>query len=126
MTITSPRGAPGATGGSDVFAALASPVRRHLLDVLRGGPRPAGELAAEFDMARPSVAEHLRVLREAGLVTQRRSGRSQVYQLSAGPLAEVRDWLGPYERFWRARLRALHQVLDDETNDDQTNDQGDE
>ena len=106
-TDTSP-----AAGDADPFAALASPVRRRLLDLLRQGPRPVGALAAEFAMARPSVSEHLRVLRAAGLVTQVRSGRQQVYDLRAEPLAEVQEWLNPYERFWRGRLRALREVLD--------------
>ena len=58
-----------------------------------GGPQPVRELAAHFDMARPSFSEHLRVLREAGLVSERKDGRQRFYRLDAVPLAEVQDWL---------------------------------
>lgn len=97
----------------DVFAALASPARREVLRLLLDGPRTAGDVAAHFDMRRPSVSEHLRVLREAGLVTERRAGRERRYQLEPQPLMEVRDWLDPYERFWKDRLKTLRDVLED-------------
>jgi DNA-binding transcriptional ArsR family regulator len=100
---------------ADVFAALASPVRREILNLLLVGPQPVNAIAARFDMRRPSVSEHLRVLRDAGLVTEQRDGRQRYYQLDASPLADVRDWLTPYERFWRTKLRNLHDLL---TNDD--------
>lgn len=97
---------------TDVFAALANPTRRALLrHLLDDGPQPVADLAARFDMRRPSVSEHLKVLREAGLVSERRSGRQRLYHLEPEPLAEVADWLTPYERFWRARLAALRDVL---------------
>jgi DNA-binding transcriptional ArsR family regulator len=89
----------------DVFAALASPVRRSLLGLLLDGPLPVNELAGHFDMRRPSVSEHLRVLRDAGLVVERKVGRQRLYQLDAEPLREVSDWLGPYERLARPAAR---------------------
>ncbi|GAB3798814.1 ArsR/SmtB family transcription factor [Micromonospora zhanjiangensis] len=96
-----------------VFAALASPVRREVLRLLRdAGPQPVARLAGSFDMARPSFSEHLRVLRECGLVSERRVGRQRLYQLEAVPLTEVRDWLDPFERFWRGKLTDLRTVLD--------------
>lgn len=96
-----------------VFAALASPVRRDVLRLLReGGPQPVRDLAANFEMARPSFSEHLRVLREAGLVSERKDGRQRLYRLEAVPLTEVQDWLHPYERFWRERLTELGELLD--------------
>ena len=97
---------------TDVFGALASPVRREILSALRSGPQPVRALAARFDMRRPSVSEHLRVLREAGLVSEQRDGRLRYYSLEAGPLEQVSDWLSPYERFWRAKLRDLRELLD--------------
>ncbi|WP_301175467.1 ArsR/SmtB family transcription factor [Actinomadura geliboluensis] len=99
---------------ADVFAALASPVRRELTALLLGGPRPVNDLAAHFTMSRPSVSEHLRVLREAGLVTERRDGRRRVYRLEPGPLRELSEWLTPYERFWREKLSNLRELLDEE------------
>lgn len=99
----------------EVFAAVASPVRRQVLGLLRaGGPQPVHVIAARFDMRRPSVSEHLRVLRDAGLVTETRRGRERVYELRAEPLEELATWLRPYERFWRGRLSALRDLLDEE------------
>ncbi len=97
-----------------VFAALASPVRRELLRLLLDGPRTAGDLASRFDMRRPSVSEHLKVLRDAGLVSERRAGRERHYSLEGRPLADLQEWLHPYERFWRERLAAITGVLDEE------------
>ena len=98
----------------DVFAALANPVRRELLRLLLDGPRTVNDLASHFAMRRPSVSDHLRVLRQAGLVSERKNGRERHYRLEAGPLVELQDWLHPYERFWRKRLTALRNVLDEE------------
>jgi DNA-binding transcriptional ArsR family regulator len=99
----------------DVFAALANPTRRAVLQRLReGGPQPVQELAASFAMRRPSVSEHLKVLRGAGLVSERKRGRQRFYQLEAGPLREVFDWLSPYERFWRERMASLRELLDED------------
>ena len=96
-----------------MFSALASPVRRELLGLLRQGPRPVQDLAGHFDMRRPSVSEHLKVLRQAGLVSETKRGRERYYQLQAAPLREVRDWLSPYERFWREKMTDLRAVLDE-------------
>jgi DNA-binding transcriptional ArsR family regulator len=98
----------------EVFAALANPTRRELLRLLLDGPRPVGDLASRFRMRRPSVSEHLKVLREAGLVTERKRGRQRHYQLEAGPLMELQQWLSPYERFWREKLAGLRELLDEE------------
>ena len=96
-----------------VFAALASPVRRAVLQMLReAGPQPVAALAAHFEMARPSFSEHLRVLREAGLVSETKVGRQRLYRLEGAALYEVQEWLHPFERFWRDRLRGLRDVLD--------------
>ena len=78
-----------------VFSALASPVRRHILDLLLEKPLAAADVAAHFDMARPSVSEHLKILREGGLVSEERQGRYRMYSINAGPLQEVQDWLQP-------------------------------
>ncbi len=95
-----------------LFGALANPTRRDILDALLDGERTAGEIAARFDMARPSVSEHLRTLADCGLVTERRDGRNIRFAVEAGPLAEVGAWLSPYERFWRDKLHDLGDVLD--------------
>jgi DNA-binding transcriptional ArsR family regulator len=102
-----------AAGADAVFAALASPVRRRVLDTLRRrGPLPVNAIADEFAMRRPSVSEHLKVLLDAGLVVQAKHGRERRYTLVAEPLGEIASWLTPYEDFWRGRLRALGELLD--------------
>lgn len=99
---------------NDVFAALANPVRRRLLEALREGPRPVNDLAGRFSLSRPAVSEHLQVLRNAQLVSEERRGRQRYYRLEAGPLAEVGQWLHPFEHYWRARLHSLREVLEEE------------
>jgi len=98
----------------DVFGALANPVRRQLLEALRDGPIAAGELAGRFALSRPAVAEHLAVLRKAGLVAEEPRGRHRYYHLTADPLTEVHDWLHPFERYWRGRLTALRDLVEGE------------
>ena len=97
----------------DVFLALANPVRRRLLEVLTEGSHSAGALAGLFDLSRPAVAEHLKVLRQAGLVRDEPVGRHRHYHLTAEPLADVGAWLHPFERFWRGRLRALADLVEE-------------
>ena len=101
-----------------MFAALSSPVRRETLRLLREHcPQPVAELAAHFAMARPSYSEHLRVLRDAGLASETMVGRQRLYRLEPEQLTQVKEWLGPFERFWRERLTDLGAVLDDLADD---------
>ncbi|MDQ4504535.1 metalloregulator ArsR/SmtB family transcription factor [Sinomonas sp. ASV322] len=97
-----------------VFAALAHPVRRDLLAALLDGPETAQSLADRYEMARPSVAEHLKVLRGVGLVSERPAGRNRYYSLTPEPLALLRAWLEPYEQFWRGRMSRLASLLEKE------------
>ncbi|MFL5296350.1 MAG: ArsR/SmtB family transcription factor [Phenylobacterium sp.] len=96
------------------FEALAEPNRRSILDLLRGGERPAGELVEALSISQPGVSKHLKVLREAGLVTVRAEGQRRLYRLDARRLAEVDAWLAPYRRGWASRLDALERHLEDE------------
>lgn len=96
----------------DVFAAIASPVRRALLDALRSGPLTVNQLADDFAISRPAVSQHLQVLRNADLVIDERVGRERRYQLQPQPLREVTDWISHYEQFWSNRLTALRDLLD--------------
>jgi DNA-binding transcriptional ArsR family regulator len=91
----------------EAMAALADPVRRELVDLLADGELSAGELAGRFPVSRPAISRHLRVLREAGLVTARTEGRRRVYALDPGPLRQIDDWLEPYRDLWAQRLDAL-------------------
>lgn len=91
----------------EVFSALADPTRRAVLDMLRQGSLPAGQIAGAFPISRPAISKHLRLLREARLVRECRDGRRRVYQLNAEPLKGVAAWLGEYRAFWQSSLRNL-------------------
>jgi DNA-binding transcriptional ArsR family regulator len=95
-----------------LFGALANPTRRDVLDLLLSGPRTVADIAAHFDMARPSVSEHLKVLKDGGLVGETRDGRFRYYAVEPAPLHELGEWLRPYERFWRERLAAMAELVD--------------
>ena len=101
--------------GPDVFDAIASPVRRALLDELTGGARSVHDLAAPFQMSRPAVSQHLRVLRAAGLVAEERVGRERHYRLDARPLRAVADWAAHYEQFWQQHARLLRDLLEEDS-----------
>lgn len=94
------------------FDVLAEPRRRTILDLLRDGERSVGELVERMDLSQPAVSKHLRVLREAGLVTVRVAAQRRCYRLRAEPLAEIDAWLAPYRQFWADRLVALEAHLD--------------
>jgi DNA-binding transcriptional ArsR family regulator len=96
---------------ANVFRAIADPTRRALLDLLRQDKSPALKLAEQFDLTQPAVSQHLKVLRQAGLVRERRDGRLRIYELEARPLREVRDWVSHYEQFWERKLDALGRHL---------------
>jgi DNA-binding transcriptional ArsR family regulator len=96
---------------ADVFRAVADPTRRGLLDRLGRGEESMMNLAESFEISLPAVSQHLKVLREAGLVEERREGRMRVYTLVPGPIREVYDWASHYEHFWQTRLRKLGEHL---------------
>ena len=97
---------------SQVFHAIADPKRRQILDLLLAGERPVGELVPHLGVSMGAVSQHLRVLREAGLVKQRKDGRHRRYRVEPAPLRQVVDWTEPYTRFWKGRLRRLGSYLD--------------
>ncbi|MGY1590635.1 ArsR/SmtB family transcription factor [Geodermatophilus sp. SYSU D00708] len=91
----------------EALGALADPTRRELVALLAQGELAAGELAGRFPVSRPAISRHLRVLREAGLVTCREEGRRRLYTLDPRPLRELDEWLEPYRDLWAQRLDAL-------------------
>lgn len=95
------------------YAALAEPHRREILDLLRGGERSVGELVERLDLSQPGVSKHLKVLREAGLVASKPSGKRRLYGLRPQPLADVDAWLEPYRALWSSRLDALERHLEE-------------
>ncbi len=103
----------------DVFAAISHPARRAVLVLLRDGAKPASALAAPFKNASlPAVSQHLKVLRDVGLVREHREGRQRIYELQPAPLFEVYDWIKHYDKFWAARLETLGDFLTSEHDGD--------
>ena len=94
-----------------IFGAISHPARRRMLDLLCESERSVNTIAIQFDMSRPAVSQHLRVLLDAGLVTEQRHGRERRYALVPGELSPVRDWLAGYDRFWDDRLDRLQKHL---------------
>jgi DNA-binding transcriptional ArsR family regulator len=96
-----------------IFDVLAVPSRRRLLGLLRESERPVNELVAATGLSQPAVSNHLRVLREAGLVAVRRDGQRRLYRLTAEPLRELDAWLEPYRVLWSGRLDELEHHLEE-------------
>ena len=96
----------------EVFEAISNAARRRMLDLLADGDRPVNAIAENFEMSRPAVSQHLRILLEAGLVTEERHGRERRYRLVPARLRPVRDWLSHYERFWDDRFERLARQLE--------------
>jgi DNA-binding transcriptional ArsR family regulator len=103
---------PHAGAASDVFHAIADETRRALLDRLSTGEETATALSEAFHITQPAVSQHLKVLRDAGLVTERRVGRYRLYRLQPEALREVADWVSHYEQFWKTKLAALGELLE--------------
>jgi DNA-binding transcriptional ArsR family regulator len=99
----------------EVFAAIAHPVRRRILDLLAEDERPVNAIAGHFDVSRPAISQHLKVLLGAGLVSEQRHGRERRYRLVPEDLAQIYDWLAHYQRFWKRRLVRLAEELAAET-----------
>ncbi|GAA4861504.1 ArsR/SmtB family transcription factor [Pseudonocardia benzenivorans] len=97
---------------SEPFAVVADPTRRRVLDLLRTRPRTVTELVDALGVSQPTVSKHLRVLREAGVVTVRAEAQRRRYELRPEPLAAIDDWLAPYRWMWADRLDTLGRHLD--------------
>jgi DNA-binding transcriptional ArsR family regulator len=93
------------------FELLAEPNRRRILDLLRDGERPVGELVDRLSMSQPAVSKHLRVLRDAGLVDVRVDAQRRLYRLRPEPLREIDAWIAPYRQLWEDRLARLERHL---------------
>ena len=96
---------------SRVFAALADPTRRAILERLASGEHTVTELAEPFPMSLPAVSKHLKALQRVGLVTQRRAAQSRPCRLEPGPLKEIADWMEHYRRYWDAGFDRLEDYL---------------
>ncbi len=91
---------------------LAEPRRVAILDLLRDGERPVGELVDYVGLSQPAVSKHLRVLKDAGLVESRPDAQRRLYRIRPEPLAELDDWLASYRRLWTTHLDRLENHLD--------------
>jgi DNA-binding transcriptional ArsR family regulator len=96
------------------FDVLAEPTRRRILDLLLDRERSVGDLVRRLKLSQPGVSKHLRVLRDAGLVSVRTEAQRRIYEVRPKPLAEAAEWLEPYRRLWAERLDALERHLDEE------------
>jgi DNA-binding transcriptional ArsR family regulator len=99
-------------GGLAALQALAEPRRLAILDLLRDGERPVGELAGKLRLSQPAVSKHLRVLKDAGLVEVRPDAQRRLYSIRPEPLAELDQWLASYRRLWTTHLDRLEDHLD--------------
>jgi DNA-binding transcriptional ArsR family regulator len=99
----------------DVYSAVADPTRRRLLRLLADADElPLHQITARFGVGRTAVSKHLAILKEAGLVTDRKVGRETRYHLNAAPLREIQDWVSFYDRFWSGRIAHLKDLLEEE------------
>ncbi|GMK37132.1 transcriptional regulator [Paenibacillus sp. CCS19] len=101
----------------DVFQAIADPSRRKLLEMLGDEEMPVTAISSHFSMTRTAVSKHLRILTDAGLLTERKVGRETRYRLEPAPLQELKRWLAYYDRFWDNKMLALQRYV--ESSDDQ-------
>ena len=97
----------------DAFAALADPTRRRIIEALAAGESSFGDLADRFEMSRPAVSQHLKVLKEAGIVASRPDAQRRIYRLNDDSLDEIEAWLGKVRDYWSQRLDKLERLLED-------------
>src|SRR5467141_4881079 len=93
--------------------ALAEPNRLHIVELLRDGPRPVGDMVHRLRLRQPQVSKHLRVLSAAGLVDVRVDAQRRIYALRPAPLRELEVWLERYRRLWEANFQRLDALLDE-------------
>jgi DNA-binding transcriptional ArsR family regulator len=105
--MTTRLGRPRRKAAVDVYSAIADPSRRRIVELLADRRRSVNDVAQAFVMSRPAVSKHLRVLKDAGVVTDVVVGRERLYCLQPEPLNEVTEWITTYQRFWRERLARL-------------------
>jgi len=98
-----------------VLRAIADPNRRRILDLLAGEDLPVSRIADRFNMSRPGIIKHLRVLRSARLISVRRRGRERVQSLNVEPLREIEAWLSRFDAFWDDSLQKLKRQVEEDT-----------
>ena len=101
-----------ATASADLFDSLADPMRRRIVEVLRGGERPVNDIVAALEIHQSGVSRHLRILNDAGFVRVRADGARRLYALRPEPFQQLDAWVGRYRGLWEARLDRLAAALD--------------
>jgi DNA-binding transcriptional ArsR family regulator len=91
----------------DLFLILAHPLRRAVLEELRAQDKPASQLAGDFDVTPSALSQHLKALKDAGLVSERRQGRNRIYSLTPARLKEISDWIESFSTYWPGKLEGL-------------------
>ncbi|MEP1032388.1 metalloregulator ArsR/SmtB family transcription factor [Ekhidna sp.] len=100
----------------DVFQAIADPTRREIIGLVSHHSRNVNELADNFEMSRPAVSKHVRILKECGLVTIEKKGRERYCHAQLDKLGEIALWVHQYRRFWNASLDTLEALLKEDSN----------
>lgn len=95
----------------DIFQAIADPTRREIIDLLAGQSLPVNDVAKKFDMSRPAVSKHIKILSECGLVVIKKQGRNRYCRANTRKLQEVIEWASRYRKFWNNKLDALEAAL---------------
>lgn len=98
----------------DVFQAIADPTRREIIDLLAGKALPINEVAEKFDISRPAISKHIKILNECGLVVIHQEGRQRFCRADPRKLQEVLEWVARYRKFWSDKLDTLEALLDEE------------
>lgn len=102
----------------DVFQAIADPNRRQIIDLLSNQTMNLNAVASHFDISRPAISKHIRILSECGLIIVKQSGRERYCSADNQKLKEVDDWLSHYRKFWNRKLDALGDFLERQSNPD--------
>lgn len=97
----------------DVFQAIADPTRREIFDLLASESMPVNDVAEKFNISRPAVSKHIKILNDSGLVVIRKKGRKRYCRADVQQLQEVMAWLKRYQKFWDQKLDALEALMDD-------------
>lgn len=100
----------------DIFQAIADPTRREIIDLLAGQSMPVNDVAEKFEMSRPAVSKHIKILNECGLVVIRKEGRKRFCRADTRKLQDVIEWAYRYRKFWNEKLDALEVALAKEEN----------
>ena len=95
----------------DVFQAIADPTRRRIISLLAGNPQHLNAIAEQFDVSRPAISKHIRILTECGLITIKKLGRERFCHTDLHQLREVHEWTEKYRTFWTSKLDALENFL---------------